>query len=84
VIGCLVAGSAYVLLTERLGVAQEWRALILIGVLGGFTTFSAFSLDTLKLWEESGAVMAGANVLLNMILSLAGCAAGFWIGRQWL
>ena len=84
VIGCALAGGLYVLLIERLNAAPEWRGLLLIGVLGGFTTFSAFSVDTLKLLEASGAGLAATNVLLNVILCLAGCAAGFWIGRQWL
>ena len=83
VIGCFIAGLCVVWLVER-GAAPELRALIMIGVLGGFTTFSAFSVDTLRLWEESGAMLASVNVLSNVALSLAGCASGIWIGRQWL
>jgi fluoride exporter len=82
-LGCLLAGGCYVMLVER-GAANEWRGLVLVGVLGGFTTFSAFSVETLKLWESSGAGIAGANVALNVVLSVAGAAAGFWIARQWL
>ena len=83
VIGGFVAGLCVVWLVER-GAAPEWRALVMIGVLGGFTTFSAFSVDTLRLWEESGAALASVNVLTNVVLSLGGCAGGIWIGRQWL
>lgn len=82
-IGCFVAGLCVVWLVER-GGAPELRALVMIGVLGGFTTFSAFSVDTMRLWEESGVWLASINVLTNVVLSLAGCAGGIWIGRQWL
>ena len=83
VIGGLLAGALYVLLVERYAAAQEWRGLLLIGVLGGFTTFSAFSVDTLKLLEQSGLLMASANVLSNVALSLMACSAGLWLARHW-
>lgn len=79
--GCFVAGLCLVWLVER-DAAQEWRALIMIGVLGGFTTFSAFSVDTLRLWEQSGAAMASVNVLASVAASLAACGAGVWIARH--
>lgn len=82
VLGCLAAGALYVMLTERV-VAAEWRGFLMIGVLGGFTTFSAFSVDTLKLLEESGAWPALANVVLNVTLSLGACVAGLWMARHW-
>lgn len=83
VVGGLVAGTLYVLLVERYASPQEWRALLLIGVMGGFTTFSAFSIDTLKLLEQSGLSMAAVNVLLNVALSLVACGIGLWLTRQW-
>ncbi len=61
----------------------EWLRLGLItGVLGGFTTFSAFSLETLLLWREGQGVLALANVALNLLLSLGGCALGLWLARS--
>lgn len=81
-LGCFTAGLVYVLLIERLAAGPEWRGLLLIGFLGGFTTFSAFSVETLQLWEESGAGFALLNVALNVVLSVGGCALGLWLGRQ--
>jgi CrcB protein len=52
------------------------RAFLLVGVLGGFTTFSSFSLETLEL-ARAGASGAAA---LNVVLSLAVCLAGAWLG----
>jgi CrcB protein len=83
VLGGLVAGTLYVLLNERYAVAPEWRALVIVGVMGGFTTFSAFSVDTLKLMEDSGLGLATVNVLANVATSLLACGTGIWIARQW-
>ena len=62
--------------------APEWLRLGLItGLLGGYTTFSAFSLDTLELWRGSAAV-ALANVAANILLGLGGCLVGLAVARQ--
>lgn len=53
------------------------RAGLMTGVLGGFTTFSAFSLETLALYRDGAASMALFNVAANVLLSLAACALGF-------
>jgi len=84
VIGSLLAGLLYVVLIERVADAAEWRALLMVGVLGGFTTFSAFSVDTMRLLEESGLAFAAGNAAANLCLSLLACAVGIWMGRQWL
>ena len=60
----------------------DWlRTGLMTGVLGGFTTFSAFSLETLLLWREGSAGVAIANIMLNVLLSIGGCALGLWLGR---
>ncbi len=82
VIGSLLIGLSYVLLVERMAVAAEWRAALMIGVLGAFTTFSAFSLETLQLLDESGAGAALLNILLNVTLCLAACWIGLSVARQ--
>ena len=69
VLGALLIGVFYVLIVERLGGANHLRELIIVGVLGGFTTFSTFSLDTLQLWQ-SGHTMAA---LMYVVLSLFFC-----------
>ena len=81
VLGCLVAGllAAYVERRDLLG--PETRLLLFTGVLGGFTTFSAFALDTTLMWERhdwmAAAIYAGSSVLL----SIAGLIAGMFIVR---
>lgn len=83
VLGSFAAGLLYVVLVER-GAEAQWRALLMVGLLGGFTTFSAFSVDTVRLLEESGSVAALTNVLSNSLLSLGACVVAIWLGRQWL
>ena len=63
-------------------IAPEWRAALVIGFLGAFTTFSAFSMDTLLLVHQSEHIKAGANVALSVVLCLAGCRLGMAAARQ--
>ncbi len=76
VLGCLLMGVLFVWLTERASLAPVWRAGLLIGVLGGFTTFSAFSMETVSLLEEGAQVKA----LLNVVSSVVVCLGATWVG----
>lgn len=77
-IGSFAIGLVWVLLGPR------WHPLVMTGVLGGFTTFSAFSLDVLRL-AESGRISAGlVYVAASVILSLAAVWAGVLTGRAWI
>lgn len=77
VLGCFAIGALYVLLAPR-GI---WQPLLMTGVLGGFTTFSAFSLDTLKLFEAGQPLQAAAYVLGSVLLSLAAVALGVALSK---
>lgn len=80
--GCLLMGLLFVLLTERLAAPPELRAALLIGLLGAFTTFSSFSIETYQLIEQADYLKAGANVLLSVLLCLVATWVGLVIGRQ--
>lgn len=81
--GCFLMGLVFILLIERFdGIAPQLRSLLLIGLLGGYTTFSSFSIETLNLFEN-GAPLAGVtNILLSVILCLAATWLGVIGGRQ--
>ncbi len=75
-------GLLYVFLIERMDVNPEWRAGLIIGLLGAFTTFSTFSIETLNLMEAGEQLKAGLNILFSVTFCIAGCWLGMIIGRQ--
>lgn len=83
VAGCFVMGLLAGWFTLRANaVSQEWRLLLTTGVLGGFTTFSAFSLDAALLWERGALGLAGLYVGATVILTLAAVFAGLAVVRM--
>ena len=83
-LGSTAIGLAWVLLAARGEGGELARAFVIVGLLGGFTTFSSFSLETLLLVEQHGYARAAAYVLASVSLCLAGAWAGVNLGRQWL
>ena len=82
VLGCLVMGVLFVLFTERLSDNAVLRAGLLIGVLGGFTTFSSFSIETFNLIEQGAHLKALANMGASLILCVGATWLGVILGRQ--
>ena len=80
--GSLIMGLLYVLMLDRMSVAPEWRGAILIGLLGGFTTFSTFSIETLNLIEQADYLKAALNMVVSVVACLAAVWLGVLIGRQ--
>jgi len=76
VTGSLMMGFLSIVLLDRLDISPEWRAAILVGLLGSFTTFSTFSIETLNLLEQGDIVRA----ILNMGLSVGICIMAVWLG----
>src|SRR4030066_216272 len=70
VLGCLAMGFLFVLLVERMGANAVWRAGLLIGVLGGFTTFSTFSIETFNLVEQGAMAKAAGNMAASLVLCI--------------
>lgn len=63
------------------GWTQSVRLFLATGILGGFTTFSAFSLDAVVLWQRGEAGAATAYVLASVVLSIVGLLAGLFVVR---
>jgi CrcB protein len=82
VIGSLCMGFLFVWFTERSALSEEWRSLMLIGLLGAFTTFSTFSMDTLNLIQAGEVAKAGLNILISVVLCIAAAWIGLWGARQ--
>jgi CrcB protein len=82
VLGCLAMGFLFVLLVERMGESALWRAGLLIGVLGGFTTFSSFSIETFNLIEQGALLKAAGNMAASLFLCLGATWLGVILARQ--
>ena len=80
VLGSFAMGVLVVLLGQFS--ANRYAPLLMTGLLGGFTTFSAFSLDAVTLVERGEAGLAAAYVLASVGLSLAAITAGLWLTRS--
>ena len=76
-IGCLAIGFLSQLAESRGIFTAETRTLVFIGVLGGFTTFSAFGNETINLWREGESLLAVTNVAAHLVL----CLGAVWISR---
>lgn len=82
VAGCFAIGVVATLADEHAWVGPGARLLLVSGLLGGFTTFSTFGLETWELVTDGHAVGAAANVLASIAAGLAAVFAGVWITRQ--
>lgn len=81
--GSLIMGFLFVIIFDRFSeMSQQLRALLLIGFLGGYTTFSSFSIETLNLIESGEILKASFNVLFSIILCLSATWFGLLLGRQ--
>ena len=79
--GCAIIGLlAGALAAQRIQMSTPMRAFVFVGILGGFTTFSSFGLDTLTLVREGQGVSAAINVAGQVVLGLGAVFAGYAIG----
>lgn len=81
VLGCAAIGVLHVLLIERAVLPGAWRELLMVGALGAFTTFSAFAIDTLGLWQNHQPLLAALNVAANVVLCLGSAAVAIMMTR---
>lgn len=80
VIGCFALGM-FSIFTLSMNSSEWLRLFVQVGVLGGFTTFSSFSLETVQLWQDQRLASSGIYLLLSLCLCCAGIIAGIWLGR---
>ena len=76
-IGCLAIGFLSQLAETRGVFTAETRTLVFVGVLGGFTTFSAFGNETINLWREGESGLALLNIAAHLVL----CLGAVWLSR---
>jgi CrcB protein len=76
VVGCLLFGIIFALGEERFVIGPSARAFLLIGVLGGFTTFSSFTFETFQLLRDGELLLATVNAAGQLVAGLT----AFWVG----
>ena len=82
VVGSLLMGVLYVWFLERMSLSPEWRGAVLVGLLGAFTTFSTFAIETFNLLEEGAYAKALINALVSVVACIAATALGVAGGRR--
>ena len=78
VLGCTLIGVASQLMDSRSILTPEGRSFAVVGILGGFTTFSTFGLETFELINEGDFARAALNIALSLLV----CLAAVWIGYR--
>ncbi len=81
ILGSLLMGVVVVVLVERLQLGPEFRAALMTGFLGGFTTFSTFSLESYNLLAQGELTSALLYLLASVILCVLALALGIWLAR---
>jgi fluoride exporter len=81
VVGGFLMGLFIGIMARRLEGSMDLRLFIAVGIMGGFTTFSSFSLDVAVLWERGELSTALIYVLASVILSIAALFFGLWLAR---
>lgn len=82
VIGSFLIGLLSLLLVNQLNVSTSIRIGILVGVLGGFTTFSSFSMETVNLINLGLYMQAGVNAVVSVVFCLLATGLGLWVAQQ--
>jgi CrcB protein len=81
IVGSFAMGIFIGFMARRAGGSEELRLFVATGILGGFTTFSAFSLDFAALWQRGAAFPALGYVLASVVGSLLAIFLGLWLAR---
>ena len=80
--GSFVLGVIAALFAFRSGIPQQWQLFVITGIVGGYTTFSTFSLDVALLYERGEVGLAAFYVLLSVVLSIGGLFGGLALVRS--
>jgi CrcB protein len=84
VLGCLLIGIFAAAFSGRVLIREEYRVMLTIGFVGGFTTFSTFGVETFALLNDGQVMRAMMNVVLSVGLGLVAVWSGYRLGQFWL
>jgi fluoride exporter len=78
---CFLIGFVITLLAEKTSWSPNWRYLIPIGFIGGYSTFSTFEYETFRVFQEGELLIAGLNVVLSVVIGFVSVWLGVITGR---
>jgi len=81
VIGCFIIGFFMAAITEKYIINPHWRLFVVVGFVGGLTTFSSFSYESIQLLQNGGLNIAMANILANMVIGFTATWLGMMLVR---
>ena len=84
ILGCLAIGFLSAAFASRWLFREEFRIALIIGLIGGFTTFSAFGMETFAMLNDGQRLRAGVNVLLSVVFGLMAVWIGYRVAERWL
>lgn len=84
VLGCFLIGALNMVLAERIPIRMEYRVGLTVGVLGGFTTFSAFGWETFSMANNGQGLRAMTNMLLSVTLGFMAVWLGYRLAERWI
>ena len=74
--GCFIMGAVTTLLSQKIGINENWRYLVPVGFVGAYTTFSTFELETFRAMTQGTAFVGGANVVASVLVGYV----ALWLG----
>lgn len=80
--GSLVLGVLFSALTERFAVSADLRTAVTVGLLGAYTTFSTFALETVRLGDDGAVVIALLNIVASVVAGVVAFRVGITLGRM--
>jgi len=84
ILGSFIMGFFIAWMVKKTGISNDVRLFVATGVLGGFTTFSAFSLDVANMVERGAMSTAFIYIAASVVISLSAVFIGLWFGRSFL
>ena len=84
VVGCFAIAFIGALAADKINLTADARLFLFTGILGGFTTFSAFGYETFYLLKASHFFLVFLNILANLFLGLGAVVLGYWLGRNFI
>lgn len=83
VVGCFFIGLLWALFAGPVRISEEWRLAMILGLLGGFTTFSSYAWETMMMAGDGRWWSAGLNILLSNGIGFVACWIAYRIGQRW-